>query len=170
VSDQPDILYRDQQLCIATWRDVFLDVWLETGRAAQVRKMRTEHVAFLKRSDRMVASCTVMHKMQGMTSVDEEVRKEAAIRLQEVRDRTSASLMVVLSTGFTATVIRSLIAGVTMLSRPKYPHKVASSVEEGFTWLSTTLAKGGASAPSRTELERAYQAVVAADRPVGAIP
>ncbi len=48
-------------------------------------------------------------------------------------------LVVFEGTGFRASVIRSVVIGISMLSRPKFPHTVFASTTAGVEWLSNQL-------------------------------
>lgn len=73
---------------------------------------------------------------EGATSPDGNVRAALAAMLKENEARISASAVVFEATGFRASVIRSIVVGISMLSRPKCPHTVFASVNEGTAWLS----------------------------------
>ncbi|HEX2673947.1 MAG TPA: hypothetical protein VHM25_23890 [Polyangiaceae bacterium] len=81
---------------------------------------------------------------EGATSPDGDVRAALAAMLKENEARIVASAVVFEGTGFRASVIRSIVVGISMLSRPKCPHVVFASVNEGTAWLSSRL--GGSDA------------------------
>lgn len=46
--------------------------------------------------------------------------------------------------GLRATIVRSVVTGLTIISRPVFPHKVFASLEEGVTFVNEHLAAAGA--------------------------
>jgi hypothetical protein len=70
------------------------------------------------------------------TPPDGIARTALATMLKDHEARIVASAVVFEGTGFRASVIRSVVVGISMLSRPKCPHTVFASVSEGVTWLS----------------------------------
>ena len=42
--------------------------------------------------------------------------------------------------GFRASAVRSIVAGLTLLARPPYPHRIYASVEASSEWMSSGLA------------------------------
>ena len=78
------------------------------------------------------------------TPPDASVRDALAAMLKENEARIVASAVVFEGTGFRASVIRSIVIGISMLSRPKCPHTVFASVNEGVAWLGSRL--GGSDA------------------------
>lgn len=70
------------------------------------------------------------------TPPDAATRAALAEMLKENEARLVASAVVFEGTGFRASVIRSIVIGISMLSRPKCPHTVFASVPEGVAWLS----------------------------------
>jgi hypothetical protein len=126
-------------LRIATWRDVFFEMWTQTGGVDDVRTLHRKHAEFLQQHDGQVAAVSVI-QIPSLKSIGDDVRAEVKARLTTIRDRTSASLTVLESTGFTASVIRSLIGGLILFARTPYPHKVEDSVDRGANWLAPLLA------------------------------
>ena len=59
--------------------------------------------------------------------------------LKDNETRIIASAVVFEGTGFRASVIRSVVIGISMLSRPKCPHMVFASTSAGIDWLSQQL-------------------------------
>src|SRR6185369_806476 len=73
------------------------------------------------------------------TPPDVNVRTALADMLKANEARIFASAVVFEATGFRASVVRSIVVGISMLSRPKCPHTVFGSVREGIAWLSGRL-------------------------------
>lgn len=74
---------------------------------------------------------------EGATPPEASVRAALAAMLKENEARIVASAVVFEATGFRASLIRSIVIGISMVSRPKCPHTVFASVSEGIAWLSS---------------------------------
>jgi len=51
--------------------------------------------------------------------------------------------------GFRASMVRSIVIGISMLSRPQCPHTVFASAEEAIAWLSARLDDGASNSAER---------------------
>ncbi|HEY0469499.1 MAG TPA: hypothetical protein VGC79_35160 [Polyangiaceae bacterium] len=66
---------------------------------------------------------------------DAAARTALANMLKVNETRIAASAVVYEGAGFRASVIRSVVIGISMLSRPKCPHTVFASTKAGIEWL-----------------------------------
>jgi hypothetical protein len=73
------------------------------------------------------------------TSPSSATRAALAAMLKAHETRIVASAVVFEAVGFRASMIRSIVIGISMLSRPKCPHTVFASAKEGIEWLSRKL-------------------------------
>jgi hypothetical protein len=73
------------------------------------------------------------------TPPDSATRAALASMLKAHETRIVASAVVFEGVGFRASMIRSIVIGISMLSRPKCPHTVFASTKEGIAWLSGQL-------------------------------
>ena len=88
------------------------------------------------------------------TPPDADTRAALAKMLKANETRIVASAVVFEGSGFRASVIRSVVVGIAMLSRPKCPHTVFASTAEGTEWLSGYMKSNGSPhyAPDRVRL------------------
>ena len=77
------------------------------------------------------------------TPPDSAVRAALAAMLKDNEQRIAASAVVFEGAGFRASVVRSIVIGISMLSRPKCPHTVFASTADGIAWLSGHEPLGG---------------------------
>ncbi|MEI9937605.1 MAG: hypothetical protein WDO69_10340 [Pseudomonadota bacterium] len=77
------------------------------------------------------------------TPPDGAARSALATMLKDNETRIVASAVVFEGTGFRASVIRSIVIGISMLSRPKCPHTVFASTTAGVEWLSGQMKSSG---------------------------
>lgn len=121
------------QIDIAT-RDVVLAVWERVVLAVFIGKTTVQAV---RRSAQLV---TELHASQQspvlvLTVVDEhaivpplEARMELVGCLKRFNGMVERSAVVFEGEGFRAATVRSIVAGVSLFSRPDYPHRVFASV------------------------------------------
>ena len=86
---------------------------------------------------------------------DGATRAALAAMLKANETRIIASAVVFEATGFRASVIRSIVIGISMLSRPKCPHTVFESTTAGIAWLSQQLKSSGSPHHAAEAIERA---------------
>jgi hypothetical protein len=76
----------------------------------------------------------------------------AAAATAEVREKTAelarahpilAAAIVIEGTGFRPAATRTLVAGMYLVTKKEYPHKIVSTAAEGATWLVPLLAQVG---------------------------
>ena len=109
---------------------------------------------FEKFPDR-VGSLTVL-EVSAAQSAPKELREESSKLMREFQSQGAA--IIVEGTGFRAATIRTLIAGLYLLQRTGYPHKIAATVADGVEWLLPTLKRAGvASTMSAGELVSAVE-------------
>jgi hypothetical protein len=158
------ILHRDAILGAATVRGVFVDMWFGEGDVRYMKRVREEHNALIARCPG--AGALTVLEMTRLSTVADDVRKEADRRAAEIREFTSAHAIIVTSSGFVPSIIRGIIAGMGIISRVPYPYKVFDDTSKGVAWLVTTMKR--ALAPTSHELTAALDALRRA-QPIGAI-
>lgn len=86
---------------------------------------------------------------------DGPVRAALAAMLKNNETRIIASAVVFEGVGFRASVIRSIVVGISMLSRPKCPHTVFASSAAGIEWLNSHLKSSGTPGQSAASMQLA---------------
>jgi eukaryotic-like serine/threonine-protein kinase len=116
-------------------------LWLgETSKQA-VRELRTQLENHAAENGRVALLQVIGERA---IPPDGEARAALAAMLKDNEARIVASAVVFEGSGFRASVIRSIVVGISMLTRPKCPHTVFASVSEGITWLSVQLGSNDA--------------------------
>lgn len=82
-------------------------------------------------------------------SPDGAARAALAEMLKANENRIVASAVAFEGVGFRASMIRSIVIGISMLSRPKCPHTVFASANDGIAWLSEQLDDGPSNSAER---------------------
>jgi hypothetical protein len=142
---------KDATVFAATWRDVFIELWLDAGKVSHMQRVRNELMDFAKRRGGKVAVVTglVHAKFSGMSEAE---RAEVNLRVREMKDRTSATCLIIAESGFTASLVRSVIAGLSLVFGSPYPNKVFNTRERACEWLAPYLAKDGGRVTTAAQL------------------
>ena len=120
-----------------------------TGRALVVFwKTETREQAVNELSS-MIAGLAAECGPVGLLQVidDHAIPPESATRaalarmLKNNETRIIASAVVFEGAGFRASVVRSIVIGISMLSRPQCPHMIFATANEGIAWLSARLSE-----------------------------
>jgi hypothetical protein len=138
VGGEVEVHFRDPVLVTASWRDVFFEVWLGNGDGRYMRTVRRDHNLLMERHGK-AAALTAIH-LTNVKGMDDEMRREINLRVDDMRHRTIAHATLVLATGFAASILRSAITGVRLLQRVPYPNKTLDSIDAGCQWLAPYLA------------------------------
>lgn len=167
-NDAPTILFRDDLLVCAGWRDVFFEVWLGQGGGRHFRTLRHHQLAFARnRPDPRVAIVSVV-QLPSLSGIENEVRTEAATRTKEMKPHTKAAAIVIETKGFAGSLIRGVITGMTLAERSSAPTKIFDTVSPAITWLATHLDHAGGAATGR-DVQEAFDAALAQKGAVGVL-
>lgn len=133
---EPTIHFKDDTVAIASWRDLFIESWWNEGSVDHLKRVRREHNAFFaKHRPTKTAQVAIVHKL----GVNFDGRHELTERYQEMVENLSAGVVIVPSIGFAGSIIRSIIAGLTMIRKPPYPWKLSESASDAGAFLSQHL-------------------------------
>lgn len=66
-------------------------------------------------------------------------RRALATLLRENTDNISHSAVIQLGSGFRASIVRSIVTAVTLMSNPGYPHQVFSSIPDACSWMEANI-------------------------------
>lgn len=123
---------------VGTVDQVLLIVW-------RVRTLVTAVDRIQMAYDELVANCpegigllNIVEQTAPMPGSD--ARERIATFLREA-SRVSASAVAFEGTGFRAAAVRSVVAGLALLARQAFPHKIFPTVETAAEWLVPTLAE-----------------------------
>lgn len=124
----------------ASWRQVYILDWRDAatreGLDASVLGKRT----VLGDHPDGVYVYNILDGSKGLP--DAEIRAYAERKQNADPHGVLCHLTVVRGDGFRSSTLRSMLAGLYMVSRAKYPRKVMGTLEEGAGWMET-LSKGG---------------------------
>lgn len=128
-----------------------------TGRTLIVLWQTETRVQAVRELAALLASQATELGSVGLLQVigDQAISPEGAARaalaemLKANETRIVASAVAFEGVGFRASMIRSIVIGISMLSRPKCPHTVFASANDGIAWLSEQLDDGPSNSAER---------------------
>lgn len=149
----PTEFYRDDQCIVATWKNVVITVFAGAPQAAQVHQVEAAARDVLRRSNKVL----MLVRLGAFSKPPErEARDQISAMAVEFAGRSDGWALVIEAGGFLAAALRSVAAGMAMVSNRGVAQKPFKSVEGGARWLSLLDVAAGFSEP---ELTRAVEAV-----------
>lgn len=137
IHSDPDVIKVDPDFALASWNDVFMVIWRVNTTVEGARALRRECLGFAAKRPEGIALLTIVE--EGAPMPAPESREVIARFLGDASESIRASAVIFEGDGFRAAAVRSVVIGLTMLARQKYPHKVFAAVEDGATWLEREL-------------------------------
>lgn len=138
----PEIHHDEEFLRIASWDRVLIIRFVGPPGVDELRRVRDEQFALVDRVDGKVAMFTVISP-RGSLKFDDETRRASNQLLDEMKGNILVGTQVVLKTGFFGSIVRSVMMGVNMVSKPPYPTKVCPSLSEAADFVAEHLAENG---------------------------
>ncbi len=132
-----EILHSDPDQSLATWNDILVLIWHVNTTKQGVDRLDSTCSAFAKTRPNGVALVTIVEENAPMPPA--EARDAMATFLGRQSAVVKASAVIYEGSGFRAAAVRSVVAGLTLMARQTYPHKVFATVDEGITWLAPLL-------------------------------
>src|SRR5688572_27233637 len=126
-----------RDFALASFRDCFMVIWRHETTLDGARALRRGCFGFAETRPRGIALLTIVEEEAPMPPSD--ARAEIATFLRDGSDRIKASGVVFEGSGFRAAAVRSVVVGLTMLARQKYPHKVFGNLKEAAAFLDREL-------------------------------
>jgi hypothetical protein len=121
----------------ATWRNVIVNQWVGEITHAALSAGRDAGAKLEAEYGPSIGALTIIEL--SMPSPSDAVRKEAANDLKLAAHRMAASATVITGSGFRASAFRSAYATLNLFARSKHPTTVASTVEQGASFIVKTL-------------------------------
>jgi hypothetical protein len=131
------VLEVDRNHAVGSWGNLLIIVW-----------RGVTHIVALERATEYLAALIAAHpegigllQVAEMTAPppDGAVRQGVARMLASGRGHVTSSSLVYSGTGFWMAAARAFVTGLTMLSRPGFPHEVFATVDEAAQWHSRLL-------------------------------
>jgi hypothetical protein len=129
----------------ATWERLVLAVWRRNTTVAAVRRGDQVLAQHARECGQRVFLLTVVEENSPLPPLD--ARVELAECLRRASTIVARSALVFEGEGFRAASVRAVVAGISLFSRPEYPHRVFASVGSAARFLGGGL--GASPAPHR---------------------
>lgn len=116
---------------VGTWRNLLVAVWRTETRAPAVERV-SRVLGALAATHGDVALLQVVEA--GATAPDGEARRGISAMLKEHASVLRCSAVVYEGDGFRAATLRAVVTGISLLSKPSYPHVVFGSTITAINW------------------------------------
>ncbi|MBX3271513.1 MAG: hypothetical protein KF729_14705 [Sandaracinaceae bacterium] len=146
-------VYRDEGLHCATWGPLFVQRWLADASGEQVETMLELHTAFVEARP-LGTTLSVSHVEVTHGRPDERSRAAMRRHMKLAERAIGAAATVISCEGFASAMVRSVLSGLVLVTRPKCPHGVFSTTAEGFGFVLEHRPVAGVDARS---IEEAYR-------------
>jgi hypothetical protein len=130
----------DGELGIASCGPVFLTMFYGTPTVAKLNRLADVQRPIMVNERHVVM--TIIDPRVGR-DIDADARHRAKQISNEMAPHTIAMAFVVLGTGFFASMVRSVVAGIQLFSNQKAPWKVIGDVDSGLEFIRGSLAGEG---------------------------
>jgi hypothetical protein len=140
--DGVEIHHTEDTVRIASWERLLIMRFVGAPTIGSLRKVRDEQRALVDRVGGKVAMVSVIAP-RAQIKFDDEARKSSGELLNEMKGNILVGTQIVVKQGFFGSIVRSVMMGVNMMSKPPYPTKVCSSVRDGADFVAEHLAKAG---------------------------
>jgi hypothetical protein len=134
-----EIWASDEGHAVGALGSVFVSVWRLGSTVPRLKRLAELEQRVADRSPEGLVAVTVMEASAFDKPIGAEERAEASAIAKRFVERTRAGIYVIEGEGFRVALARSVIAGITLFSRARFPTKVVSTVPAGATWLASTL-------------------------------
>ena len=137
--------------------NVFITISRHRAEVDTLRRMRTALTSHFKRWPAGVGTISVMESTSYSGQVTHDEREEMAKMSRDYAARAVA--LVIEGTGFRPAAIRTMLAGLYLVSRPTYPRRIFDTVDHGIGWLVPSASAGIAGAVDDATLRAAIAAL-----------
>ncbi|MFT3707360.1 MAG: hypothetical protein QM817_06800 [Archangium sp.] len=144
-----ETLWRDADCALGLSNGVFVCVWLNNATVENSDRIEKTIDELRGRFPAGIGLVTVvLEKAPPPTSPVRNRIAELLGRAQNVK----GSAVCFEGTGLKATMVRTIVTGITLLGRLKFPHKVFASIESGTAFVHACMTQGNAPVPDRRVL------------------
>jgi hypothetical protein len=134
-SGTPIVHFRDDILALASWSNVFFEIWMQAGTVRHFRTLRHHLLSFSKKYPQPGACTFSVVQLPSLTKVETGIREEAVLRAKEFRPYNKASVLVLESKGFAGSLIRGIVTSLSLIERSAAPSKTFESIAPASEWL-----------------------------------
>jgi hypothetical protein len=127
-----DVVSASRDYLFATWQSAFLVVWRHETTADAVADMGPLVRSFGSHHG-AIALVVVVEATASLPAGG--VREQLAASLQSAARFIRVSAVVHEASGFRAAAVRSVLAGLTLIVRPPYAHKIFAGLDHAAAWV-----------------------------------
>jgi hypothetical protein len=153
VTKQWRLIRVEDDYALGRYRDLFVLIWRHETTIEGCRTFRDELFRFAEGRPQGIGLLTIVEETAPMPPG--ESRQSIASTLRDASDHIHASAVVFEGAGFRAAAVRSVVVGLTMLARQKFPHRVFGNLSDAATWMHGTLGDALEEGFSGEQLEKA---------------
>jgi hypothetical protein len=129
----PQVILASEDLVICHWDNLVLLVWMKRTRLHHLVHIRMAVEAARRANGNLL--CLLQIVVPTAVIPDASARKALSEMLLSFEGIVSHSALVHLGSGFSASVVRSVVTAITALRRHGFPLQVFGTVQAAITWL-----------------------------------
>ncbi|WP_437287418.1 serine/threonine-protein kinase [Sorangium sp. So ce406] len=123
------LIARQPNYVLASWRQIFCTIWLQETAEDDVRRVSEACAEFAKQHPRGIGLLTIV---EGEAPLPQAAARRALARfLAEASAFIRCSAVVLEGSGFRAAAVRSVVTGLSLVARQRFPHRVCDIEEAG---------------------------------------
>ncbi|WP_437573812.1 serine/threonine protein kinase [Sorangium sp. So ce887] len=123
------LVTKDSDYILASWRQIFCVIWRQETTYEGVRRLHDGCRRFAKQHPRGIGLLTIVES--GASSPPAPVREALSFFLADASAYIRCSAVVVEGAGFRAAAVRSVVTGLSLVARQRYPHRVCDLRKAG---------------------------------------
>lgn len=126
---------------IETYENLIVLTWLGVPEVEGVKALEATFERLVVGQSRKVGFATVVHPEALNGKVPAEVRTTVASLLRRYSHRIAATVVIYENRGIKASIVRTIIMTINLLSRTTFPSEVHAHMGPAITWLVATVGK-----------------------------
>ncbi len=141
MSETPRVLARDEVFALARWHEHVLVVWHLAADEARAERVAEATVRATRAAPGKAAHIAWVQATSG--APDADARKVFTKMGRDVGADLACMLAVVGDDGFKSALFRSVITGLALAARIRFPLKLIAGIDEGAAWAAERLGERG---------------------------
>lgn len=150
-SDGTPLLSVTADRAFGAWNNILVVIWRKETTPLGVETLGEYLQQLGAQYPQGIGLCAVVEESAPPPST---AARKAMAKIMGTADMLRGSVLIFDGTGFRAAIVRSFVAGLNMLTRFPFPHKVCASAQEAIPWLAEQVPGiDGAATDARALLE-----------------
>jgi len=147
---------KNQDYAFAHWNQIFATIWFHETTLDGIRHLYKSVSEFAKSNPKGIALLTLVAAGAGLPS--SSARRALSDLLAAGTDYVRCSAVIMEGSGFRAAAVRSVVTGITMLSKHPYPHEICDA-ERAAQMFGDRLLRATGKAPNTRTLRGAIESL-----------